>query len=89
MGMKLDVLEGLASLVDKSLIRQTDQDTGEPRLMMLETIREYATERLEQDAEFTAAAHQAHAMYFADFTERQWERLSGDGRETASAGDGI
>ncbi len=82
-GLKMDVLEGLDSLVDKSLMRQTDQETGEPRLLMLETIREYAAERLEQDSEFNAAAHQAHALYFADFAERQWERLSGDGREAA------
>ena len=69
-GLKMDVLEALDSLVDKSLIRQTDQDTREPRLMMLETIREYATERLEQDSEFSTAAHQAHANYFADFAQR-------------------
>ena len=81
--MRTDVLDGLASLVDKSLIRQADQDIGEPRLLMLETIREYATERLEQDSEFSAAARRAHATYFADFAQRQWERLSGDGRETA------
>ena len=64
-------------------MRQTDQATGESRLLMLETIREYAAERLEQDSEFNAAAHQAHALYFADFAERQWERLSGDDREAA------
>ena len=82
-GLKLDALEGLDSLVDKSLIRQTDQKTGEPRLLMLETIREYATERLAQDEEFAAAAHQAHAVYYADFAAHQWERMSGDGRESA------
>jgi predicted ATPase len=81
--MRMDVLEGLASLVDKSLIRQTDQHTGEPRLLMLETIREYATERLEQHSEFSTEAHQAHAIYFADFAQHQWERLSGDDREAA------
>jgi predicted ATPase len=82
-GMTLDVLEGLASLLDKSLIRQTDQDTDQARLLMLETIREYATERLEQDSELSTAAHRAHAIHFADFAQRQWERLSGDGREAA------
>jgi predicted ATPase len=82
-GMSLDVLEGMASLLDKSLIRQTDEDTTESRLLMLETIREYATERLEQDSAFSAAAHRAHGIYFADFAQRQWERLSGDGREAA------
>ena len=48
-GIRMDILDGLASLVDKSLIRQVNQDAGEPRLVMLETIREYAAERLEQD----------------------------------------
>jgi predicted ATPase len=82
-GMQMDIFDGLASLVDKSLIRQVNQAGGEPRLIMLETIREYAAERLEQDAEFSAAAHRAHAAYFADFTQRQWKRLTGEGRETA------
>src|SRR4029077_3917749 len=79
----VDILDGLASLVDKSLIRQADQGTGEPRLLMLETIREYAAERLEKDPEFSALAHSAHASYYADFTQRQWERLTGEGREAA------
>jgi predicted ATPase len=82
-GMGMDILDGLASLVDKSLIRRADPGTGEPRLLMLETIREYAAERLEQDSEFSAVARRAHATYFADFTGRQWERLIGEGREGA------
>jgi predicted ATPase/class 3 adenylate cyclase len=79
----VDILDGLASLVDKSLIRQTDQCTGESRLLMLETIREYAAERLEEDPEFSATARRAHATYFADFAQRQWERLIGSEREAA------
>ena len=79
----MDVLDGLTSLVDKSLIRQTDQGTGEPRLRMLETIREYAAERLEQDSEFSTVARRAHATYFANFAKRQWEHLMGNGREAA------
>src|SRR6266540_1973846 len=82
-GMKMDILDGLASLVDKSLIRQVNQGTREPRLIMLETIREYAAERLEQDPEFSATARRAYATYFAEFTQHQWERLTGQGRETA------
>ena len=81
----LDILDGLASLVDKSLIRQVDQATGETRLLMLETIREYAAERLEADPEFRAAARRAHATYFARFTQQQWERLTGHGREAGLA----
>jgi tetratricopeptide (TPR) repeat protein len=81
--MGMDILDVVASLVDKSLIRQADQGTGEPRLLMLETIREYAAERLEEDTEFSAAARRVHATYFADFTQRKWERLTGYGREVA------
>jgi predicted ATPase len=79
----VDVLDGLASLVDKSLIRQAGHGSGEARFVMLETIREYAAERLEQRSELHAAAHFAHATYFADFTQRQWERLIGHEREAA------
>ena len=82
-GMRMDILDGLASLVDKSLIRQVNQGTGEPRLMMLETIREYAAERLEQDSEFSSTARRACATYFAEFTQHQWERLTGQSREIA------
>lgn len=81
--MGVDILDGVASLVDKSLIRQVDQDTREPRFLMLETIREYAAERLEEGPEFSAAARRAHATYFADLTQRKWERLTGYGREAA------
>jgi predicted ATPase len=82
-GMRMGILDGLESLVDKSLIRQVSQGTEEPRLMMLETIREYAVERLEQDSEFSVSARRAFARYFAEFTQRQWEHLTGQGRDRA------
>lgn len=40
-----DVLDTLASLVEKSLVRQSDGVGGEPRFGMLETIREFALEQ--------------------------------------------
>jgi predicted ATPase len=73
----IDILEGLLSLVDKSLVRQVERGSGEPRLLMLETIREYAAERLTKDHELSAAARQAHAAFFAGFTQDQLERLTG------------
>jgi len=82
---RTDIFDGLTSLVDKSLMRQMEQSTGEPRLLMLETMREFAVERLEGDPDFNATARRAHAIYFADFTQRQWKRLISDEREAALA----
>jgi predicted ATPase/class 3 adenylate cyclase len=84
-GTGIDTLDGLASLVDKSLIRRVGPADGEPRLVMLETIREYAAERLEDRREFGAATRRAHATYFADFARRQWEGLTGERRDAALA----
>src|SRR5919204_5519189 len=84
-GARIDPLDGLASLVDKSLIRQGETRDGEPRLTMLETIREYAAERLHHLPDFEAAVQRAHATYFAEFAQRQWEQLTGDRRDTALA----
>ncbi len=56
----LDVLDGLTSLVDKSLLRQIEQSDGESRFFLLRTIQEYALERLEASGE-VQAMHEAHA----------------------------
>ena len=50
-GTQIDTLDGLASLVDKSLVRQADRN-GDSQLVMLETIREYAAERLAEQPRF-------------------------------------
>ncbi|MDQ3871561.1 MAG: hypothetical protein M3301_08115, partial [Chloroflexota bacterium] len=42
----IDVLDGLTSLTDKSLLSAIDDERGEPRFGMLRTIREFASERL-------------------------------------------
>jgi predicted ATPase/class 3 adenylate cyclase len=59
----MDVLEGVASLLDKSLLQQTEQEGGELRLSMLETIREYGLECLGANGELEVA-QQAHAAYY-------------------------
>jgi predicted ATPase len=82
---QIDALDGLASLVDKSLIRQAGTN-GDTRFVMLATIREYATERLHENPDFDTAARRAHAAYFADFARRHWEGAkAADGREAALA----
>ncbi len=81
--LQSDIFSSLSSLIDKSLIRRTDQTNGEPRLVMLETIREYASERLEENQELSSAAHDSHARYFAEYSRQQSKRLTGQDRETA------
>src|SRR4051794_24864700 len=63
------VLDGLGSLVDKSLLRRTTDSDGEPRFSMLETIREYALEMLHSSGE-AEEARRLHAMYYAEEAER-------------------
>ena len=64
----LDVLDGMESMVDKSLAQHVEQVVGEPRFLMLSTIREYALEGLaESDDE--AATRRAHAAYYLVLAE--------------------
>ena len=56
-------LDVVAALVDRSLLQQVTQGGGEPRFAMLETLHEYATERLETGGE-EVEARRAHAAYF-------------------------
>jgi predicted ATPase/class 3 adenylate cyclase len=80
----VDVLEGISSLVRKSLVRHVDAGATGPRLSMLETIRDFASEQLDEDPDLRADAHRAHAEYFADWTLQQCKGLAGDQRDTAS-----
>jgi non-specific serine/threonine protein kinase len=61
-------LDLVGSLVDESLLRQVDSGTGEPRFDMLETIREYALERLEAGGE-ADRLRERHARHFLDIVE--------------------
>jgi predicted ATPase len=60
--LDLDLLDGIASMVDKSLMQQAGHANGESRFAMLETIREYAREKLEASGE-DASTKRAHAAY--------------------------
>src|SRR5436305_2537847 len=61
------VLDGVSSLIDKSLLRQIEQG-DEPRIVMLETIREYALEMLDANGEERLIRH-AHAVYYMTLAE--------------------
>ncbi len=71
-----EVLDGVASLMDKSLLQQSKQEDEEPRLVMLETIREYGLEALEVSGEMEAT-RQAHALYYLQLSEQAEPDLRG------------
>ena len=71
--LDLDLLDGMASLMDKSLVQQVEPAKGESRFVMLETIREYALEKLEGSGEKspTKRAHAAYCLVLAEETSEQ------------------
>jgi predicted ATPase/tRNA A-37 threonylcarbamoyl transferase component Bud32 len=68
-------LDGMSSLLDKNLL-QYSEEREEPRLLMLETIREYAWEALAANEE-AEAVHQAHALYYLGLAEMAEPQLMG------------
>lgn len=64
----LDVLQELRALVGNSLIRRTDDPTGDSRYTLLETVREFGAECLEQSGE-AGSFRQRHAAYFLALAE--------------------
>jgi predicted ATPase len=74
-GEDLDVFSNLSSLTEKSLVRLVE-DNGESRFRMLETIREYAREKLEESGELEAI-EPLFAAYFLRFAEQAEPELYG------------
>jgi predicted ATPase/Tfp pilus assembly protein PilF len=72
------LLEGLGSLLDQGLVQRDEHGhmEGEPRLCMLETMREYALEQLEICGE-TATLQRAHAGYYLALAETAEPHLKG------------
>jgi predicted ATPase len=74
--LPMDAFEGVSSLVDKSLLRQEEGPDGEPRFVMLETIHEFAREKLEKSAE-AEQIKRVHAEYFLNLAEVAFPELRG------------
>jgi predicted ATPase len=72
----LDVLDGLMALADQSLVRAETVD-GETRFRMLDTIREFAAERLTESGE-REEIERRHAETFLALAQRLTPLLSGD-----------
>jgi predicted ATPase/DNA-binding CsgD family transcriptional regulator len=73
-------LDGVASLLDNSLMQQTEQAGDEPRFVMLETIREYGRECLEVSGE-REEIRRAHANYYVALAEEAEPKLCSAERE--------
>ena len=78
--LSLDVLDGVAALLDQSLLRQEVGAGGELRVTMFETIREYALERLEMSGEAEALRRQ-RATYYLALAEAAEPKLTGGDRD--------
>ena len=76
-----DVLDNLASLVDKSLVRQQEGVGGEPRFSMLETIREYAAEQAAARG-LLDGLRERHATVFADLAHEASGLVMGSQKRT-------
>ena len=74
--LPVDTLDGVSSLLDKSLLRQEEGPEGEPRLVMLETIHEYAREKLEASGE-AEEVRRLHAEFFLSLAEEAEPELIG------------
>ncbi len=75
----LPVFEGVAALIDKSLLQQIEQGDEEPRFLMLETIREYGLEALTGSQEMEST-RRAHALYYLSLAEQAESELGGPGQ---------
>ncbi|MCC6195435.1 MAG: hypothetical protein IT518_13305 [Burkholderiales bacterium] len=95
-GLDSEGLDLLSELLDHSLVQRVDDVDGEPRFAILETVREYAQDRLEASGE-TLATRQRHAEWFLEFAtmanshitsarRRPWlQRLAADYNNVRSA----
>ena len=72
----VDPLELISELMDVSLITVTEGADGEPRVGLLETIREFALERLAEAGEADSAKRR-HAEHYAALAEQAHEQLYG------------
>jgi tetratricopeptide (TPR) repeat protein len=83
--LPMEVMDGIALLLDKSLLREVEGPTDEPRFTMLETIREYALERLAGPKGHPGeeeAIRRRHAAYYLALAEAAEPHLTGVSQQT-------
>jgi predicted ATPase/class 3 adenylate cyclase len=80
----IDPLEGMVALVEQSLVRREEAAHGEPRFLMLETIREFAGERLTESGE-EGELRRRHAEHYTAVAEAAEPKLT----RSSEAIDGV
>ena len=71
-----DFLDVLTSLLEKSLLQRVESCSDEPRLAMLETLREYGLELLQEQSEYPEI-RDLHALYYLNLAEQVGPDLNG------------
>jgi predicted ATPase/DNA-binding CsgD family transcriptional regulator/Tfp pilus assembly protein PilF len=74
--LRIDVLDGITSLVEKSLLRREETEDGQPWYVMLETIGEFAAERLAEGGD-APAVRRRHILYYLELAEAADSELHG------------
>ena len=74
--LPVEAFEGVSSLLDKSLLGQEKGPGGEPRFVMLETVHEFAREKLQGSGE-AEEIKRVHAQYFLTLAEEAHPELLG------------
>lgn len=82
--LAIEALDGLESLAHKNLLKEQPGPDGQPRCLMLQTIREYALEKLARRGE-AGAVYRHYAVYFAGFNRQAANRLRSPQRPAAMA----
>jgi predicted ATPase/class 3 adenylate cyclase len=77
--LEVDLLEGTEGLVSKSLVQQREDGQGEPRFWMLETIQEFAREKLAESGEEEDLRRQ-HLTYYLIIAREAETHLAGTGQ---------
>ncbi|MFL6589912.1 MAG: tetratricopeptide repeat protein [Chthoniobacterales bacterium] len=74
--LKIEVLDGIAALLDNNLLLQNEEIPGEPRVRMFQTTREFGLAQLRKSGN-EAETYAAHAKYFAAFAEEAEQNRTG------------
>lgn len=81
----LDIVDRVASLVDKSLVKSVAGLDGRPRFSMLQTVRDYVSEQLSLDPDFEASIKRSHAEQYSEVANRLRDSATSLGRATVLA----